>query len=193
MASCQDGETQPTGGGSLNNTSEKKEYIEETIQRTIRERSAHPVLRVGVGVHVLNVGDVDLKAGKFYADLQVRCPLSPPINLSALPACVNCTRMCQLYPHVSAIPAPVSSICMWRRTRRGWTDSMIESLFLNRTWLRAARWITSGENFCFGLTTSLLRPPSPPHPLQAIQAVARVGGDAGRWALPGQHRPLPLN
>ncbi|KAL3930002.1 MAG: hypothetical protein SGPRY_001716 [Prymnesium sp.] len=71
MASCQDGETKPTGGGSLNNTSEKKEYIEETIQRTIRERSAHPVVRVGVGVHVLNVGDVDLKAGKFYADLQL--------------------------------------------------------------------------------------------------------------------------
>mmetsp|Transcript_10634 Transcript_10634/g.34853 ORF Transcript_10634/g.34853 Transcript_10634/m.34853 type:complete len:959 (-) Transcript_10634:117-2993(-) len=33
--------------------------------------SARNLRRVGVGVHVLNVGDVDLKAARFYADVQI--------------------------------------------------------------------------------------------------------------------------
>ena len=43
---------------------------EVAIQQSIREEASRSLRRVGVGVHVLNVGDVDLKAGRFYADLQ---------------------------------------------------------------------------------------------------------------------------
>lgn len=32
------------------------------------------LLRVGMGVHVLNLGDIDYKAAKFYADFQARAP-----------------------------------------------------------------------------------------------------------------------
>ncbi|KAL1503015.1 hypothetical protein AB1Y20_011084 [Prymnesium parvum] len=48
-----------------------KEEAEEAIERAIRAHEGQHIIRVGVGVHILNVGDVDLKAGKFYADLQL--------------------------------------------------------------------------------------------------------------------------
>ena len=41
------------------------------FQEEILADDGRSVRRVGVGVHVLSLSDIDLRSGKFYADLQV--------------------------------------------------------------------------------------------------------------------------
>ena len=59
------------GSGGEDERAREPEEVEEALERKIRGQSDHSLRRIGVGVHVLNVGDIDLKAGKFYADLQL--------------------------------------------------------------------------------------------------------------------------
>lgn len=129
-----------------------------------------PLLRrIGVGIHVLNIADIDLQNGRFYADFEVRCPPSRAPSRGARgaqtrprsggdattpPRAPLCSpRPCRaLFPFPFPVFLLIRSICTRRWTSPGATGSTRQTRSRTRSWPSAAR-------CCAGSPTSSRTPP----------------------------------